>query len=85
MQGAMGSMLGAAALSDAAKKEGEAKEDAAPGVPEIDGSFRIVTDGDILANNTDEGPQAGAGGKVLQWRITKRTTAAPMALVRLVP
>jgi hypothetical protein len=58
---------------------------ASPNVPDIDGTFRIVTDGDILANNTDEGPQAGPGGKVLQWRITKRTTAAPMALVRLVP
>jgi hypothetical protein len=85
MQGAMGSMLGAAALSDAAKKEGEAKEDAAPGVPEIDGSFRIVTDGEILANNTDNGPQTGTGGKTLQWRVTKRTVAAPMALIKLAP
>jgi hypothetical protein len=84
MQGAMGSMLGAAAASDAAKN-GEAAADASFNPPDIDGTFRIVTDGDILANNTDEGPQAGAGGKILQWRITKRTTAAPMALVRLAP
>ena len=86
MQGAMGGMLGAAAASDAAKN-GDAANDASasPNVPDIDGTFRIVTDGDILANNTDEGPQAGPGGKVLQWRITKRTTAAPMALVRLAP
>jgi hypothetical protein len=85
MQGAMGSMLGAAALSDAAKKEGEAKDGAAPGVPEIDGTFRIVTDGEILANNTDNGPQTGTGGKTLQWRVTKRTVAAPMALIKLAP
>jgi hypothetical protein len=85
MQGAMGGMLSAAAASDAAKN-GEADKDAAAlGIPEIDGTFRIVTDGEILANNTDEGPQAGAGGKVLQWRITKRTATAPMALVRLAP
>jgi hypothetical protein len=84
MQGAMGSMLGAAAASDAAKN-GEAAADASFNPPDIDGTFRIVTDGDILANNTDEGPQTGPGGKVLQWRVTKRTTAAPMALVRLAP
>lgn len=83
MQGPMGSMLGAAAASDAAKN-GETAN-AALNVPDIDGTFRIVTDGEILANNTDEGPRAGPGGKVLQWRITKRTTAAPMALVRLTP
>jgi hypothetical protein len=85
MQGAMGGMLGAAAASDAAKNGDVTKDSASLGIPDIDGTFRIVTDGDILANNTDQGPQAGAGGKVLQWRITKRTTAAPMALVRLAP
>ena len=49
------------------------KRQATPALPEIDGTFRIVTDGQILANNTDEGPQAGAGGQVLEWRVTKRT------------
>jgi hypothetical protein len=58
---------------------------AAANLPEIDGTFRLVTDGEILANNTDEGPRAGTGGKVLQWRITKRTQVMPLALVRLVP
>jgi hypothetical protein len=85
MQGAMGGMLGAAAASEAAKNGEAAKDAPSLDIPDIDGTFRIVTDGDILANNTDEGPQAGAGGKVLQWRINKRTTAAPMALVRLAP
>ena len=49
----------------------------------MEGTFRIVTDGEILANNTDEGPQASAGGQVLEWTINKRTQAAPMALVRI--
>ena len=62
MQGAMAGMLGAAA---AGRRGGQAQRTRPmPAVPEIDGMFRIVTDGDILANNTDEGPQAGAGGKV---------------------
>jgi len=85
MQGAMGGLLGAAAASDAASSGHAAADATLPAIPEIDGTFRVVTDGDILANNTDEGPQTGAGGKVLQWRISKRTTAAPLALVRLAP
>jgi hypothetical protein len=89
MQGAMGGLLGAAAASDGAKTDGanaKAPKDAAvPNIPEVDGTFRVVTDGDILANNTDEGPHPDPGGKVLQWRVTKRTQSAPMALVRLAP
>jgi len=57
----------------------------APEIPEMDGTFRIVTDGRILANNTDEGPTAGPGGEVLEWKINSRTPAAPMALIQLGP
>lgn len=52
-------------------------------IPELDGSFTITTDGAILANNTDEGPAAVPGGQKLAWSISKRSTAAPMALIRL--
>jgi len=85
MQATMGSLLGAAAASEAAKGSGTAPSEAALDIPEIDGTFRIVSDGEVLANNTDEGPQAAPGGKVLQWHVTNRTQAAPMALLRLVP
>ena len=54
-----------------------------PKVPEIEGIFRILTDAEILANNTDEGPSAVASGNQLTWVINKRTSAAPMALLRL--
>jgi hypothetical protein len=54
-----------------------------PDLPEMEGTFRIVTDGSILANNTEEGPRAGAGGQALEWRINRRTQAAPMALIEL--
>ena len=56
---------------------------ATPLVPEMDGTFRIVTDGQILANNTDEGPRAAPEGQVLEWRVNQRTENAPMALIRL--
>ena len=58
---------------------------AAPqGMPELDGSFAIVTDGEILANNTDDGPLPGATGmRRLAWKVTPRTTTAPTALIKL--
>ena len=61
-----------------------AKERRAP-APEVDGRFTIRTDGTILANNTDEGPQPDAAGKRLEWAVNLRTPAAPMALIRLAP
>ncbi|GGZ02348.1 hypothetical protein [Novosphingobium colocasiae] len=51
----------------------------------IDGTFIIRTDGQILANNTDEGPVAETTGKALAWTINPRTQVAPMALVQLSP
>ncbi len=56
---------------------------AAPGFPAIDGKFTLRTDGAILANNTDEGPQADPAGQRLDWTVNMRSQAAPMALVRL--
>jgi hypothetical protein len=55
------------------------------GLPRIDGTFTIRTDGAILANNTDEGPKLDATGQKLAWKVNLRTPAAPMALIRLTP
>jgi len=60
-----------------------AKEKATPGAPQVDGRFTIRTDGAILANNTDEGPQTDAGGQKLDWAVNLRTPAAPTALIKL--
>lgn len=54
-----------------------------PVVPELDGTFRIVTDGKILANNTDEGPVQTTAGKILEWKINKRTQTPPTALISI--
>lgn len=62
---------------------GEDGAPAGPALPKIDGSFTITTNGEILANNTDEGPVAGTAGKSLNWKINLRTTAAPTALIRV--
>lgn len=78
----LGMMTGMAGAIQAA--EG-AKGSKAPELPEMVGSFTLTTDGEILANNTDEGPQAAPAGRKLAWTISKRTAAAPTALIRLAP
>lgn len=75
--GMMGGMAGAFAASEAGEN--------LPAIPELDGVFTIVTDGRILANNTDEGPRVTAEGQVLEWKVNKRTAAAPTALIELAP
>ncbi|KPF65392.1 hypothetical protein IP79_01465 [Porphyrobacter sp. AAP60] len=76
----MGSLAGLAAMG-AAEEAGSAE--AMPGIPMMDGTFTLRTAPGmrILANNTDEGPEAGTADEVLTWKITARTTQAPTALI----
>ncbi|MXP09146.1 hypothetical protein [Pseudoblastomonas halimionae] len=79
MGGVMSGMVGAMQIF------GDDEEaEAAESFPELDGTFTLVTDGAILANNTDEGPEEDADGmQRLSWTITPRTRTAPMALIGL--
>ncbi|MBA4046683.1 MAG: hypothetical protein C0471_20070 [Erythrobacter sp.] len=80
----MGSLAGLAAMGAASEANGNGPGEATlPGVPMIDGTFtvRAAPGMRILANNTDEGPQAGTAGEVLVWQITPRTSQAPTALI----
>ncbi len=84
--GGMGAMMGMGSLAGlAAMGAGEeaGAAEAMPGIPMMDGTFtlRAAPGMRILANNTDEGPEAGTGGEVLTWKITARTTQAPTALI----
>lgn len=54
-----------------------------PAVPQLDGQFTLTTDGQILANNTDDGPQRDPAGQRLAWIVNPRIAAAPTALVKL--
>ena len=76
-QGMMGGMMGLAQMEQSSNAE------ASPQMVMPEGTFSIRTDGRILANNTDEGPQAGASGEVLNWDINPRTERAPTALIDL--
>lgn len=80
--GGMGALagLGAMGAADTSSAEGGVP----PGVPMLDGTFTIRTAPGmkILANNTDEGPEAApGGGEQLRWAINQRTAQAPTALI----
>ncbi len=80
--GGMSNFAQLAAMGAMAGKNGGENSDM-PQFPVLDGTLVLTSDGEILANNTDEGSASVPNGRKLEWRITQRTTAAPTALVRL--
>ncbi len=78
MMGGMGGMAGLSAMGQQGAGSGEM-----PNTPVIEGTFTIVTNGVIRANNTDEGGVPTARGDELVWSISPRTQAAPTALIDL--
>jgi hypothetical protein len=85
-QEGMGGMpFGNVAQMAAAERANASPEEAKniPDFPQVDGHFVLTTDGEILANNTDEGAKTGPTGKRLEWKITPRDKVGPMALVGL--
>jgi hypothetical protein len=47
------------------------------------GTFTLTTDGEILTNNTEDGPAKDANGRKLVWEIGPQTEKIPEALIRL--
>ncbi len=83
MQAMMMGGLAAAGASPSGKKGAAKGKAQSPDVPQMQGTFRIVTNAPILTNNTDEGPQDAPGGQMLEWDIGPTNTVAPSALLRL--
>jgi len=81
MGGMMGSMAGLGGMAAMSEKSSDATE--MPNVPTMEGTFTIVTNGQIKANNTDEGASTTARGQELVWQISPRSKAAPTALIDL--
>lgn len=73
------------AMSMGAASAGADKDAASAAPPAFEGTFTVTTDGQVLANNTDEGPQPGTTGQILSWTISPLSSATPTALIRLVP
>ncbi len=47
------------------------------------GRLTIITDGEILTNNSEDGPAPHAGGRQLKWNVDATSTKVPEALVKL--
>lgn len=78
----MAAMMGAFASMGSADS-GKSEDEMMKGLTLPDGTFTIRTDGEILANNTDEGAKTEGGLKVLRWTVTPRSKVAPTALIGL--
>ncbi len=75
-------MSGVMGMANSKSSEGDGEQ--MPKLVMPDGTFTIITDGQILANNTDEGPAENADGSlVLSWDVSPRTENAPTALIDL--
>jgi hypothetical protein len=48
-----------------------------------EGRFTIVTDGEILTNNSEDGPAPHAAGKQVHWDVGPGSAKVPEMLVRL--
>lgn len=81
MGGSMGGLLPIFQAMGAAGGSDEAKMFA--GLPKLDGTFTLHTDGDILTNNTDDGPATQGQMRTLAWKITPRRDQPPEALIML--
>lgn len=81
MGGSMGGLLPIFQALGAAGGSKEAKMFAA--LPKLDGTFILRTDGDILTNNTDDGPAMEGAMRTLTWKISPRRDQPPEALIML--
>jgi hypothetical protein len=52
-------------------------------VSRAEGRFTIITDGDILTNNSEDGPTAAPGGRQVYWDVGAGSSKIPEMLVKL--
>ena len=52
-------------------------------VSRAEGRFTITTDGEILTNNSEDGPSAASGGRQVHWDVGAGSTKIPEMLVKL--
>jgi hypothetical protein len=68
-----------------AARAGSAAASAGKGGPvsRAEGKFTVITDGEILTNNSEDGAAAHPVGKQVHWNVTATTQKIPETLVRL--
>jgi hypothetical protein len=75
---------GMKALASRAKSLGQAvgSKDM-PEAPSTQGVLTITTDGEVLSNNTEDGPATVPTGKALKWEVSPVTERLPEALIKV--
>ena len=71
--GPLGARMGAAAASEL--KSGP--------VSHAEGRFTVITDGEVLTNNSEDGPTANPVGRQVRWDVGPTSSKIPETLVRL--
>ena len=70
-------MMAAPGFGGSRNREMEALGD----IPDVQGTFTIITTGTVLANNTDEGTQIEGDRQKLTWVIDSKSKGSPTALI----
>ena len=68
------------------QRAGQAATSAAPGSPppsRAQGRFTIITDGEILTNNSEDGASSTPTGRSLHWDVGPSSSKIPEALIRV--
>ena len=52
-------------------------------VSKAQGRFTIITDGEVLTNNSEDGAAPHAVGRQIRWDVGSGSTKIPEALIRL--
>jgi hypothetical protein len=52
-------------------------------VSRAEGRFTVITDGEILTNNSEDGAASGPGGRQVHWDVGPGSTRIPETLIRL--
>ncbi len=51
----------------------------------LDGTFTLVTDGEIVSQNNEDGATSAGGRRTVTWKATPLSKDAPMAVVKVAP
>jgi hypothetical protein len=52
-------------------------------VSRAEGRFTVTTDGEILTNNSEDGPTSGPRGREVHWDVSASSNKIPETLIRL--
>ena len=51
----------------------------------LDGTFTLITDGELVSQNNEDGATSAGGRKTVTWKATPLSKDAPMAVVKVAP